>query len=71
MLFPKEMPPTPPPGWAALQEEARSTKDPKELARIIDAMNKLLTECEEAAEDLPKKKTRRKVGGKPDKRNGR
>jgi len=65
------MPPTPPHGWAELQEQARRSKDPKELARIIDAMNKLLTECEEAAGDLPKKKTRRAAGGKPDKRNGR
>ncbi|MFZ1917512.1 MAG: hypothetical protein WAU58_08065 [Terriglobales bacterium] len=59
------MAPTPPPGWAALQEEARSTKDPKELARIIDAMNKLLGECEEAAGHLFKKKTKRANGRKP------
>jgi hypothetical protein len=59
------MPPEPPPGWATLQEQARSTKDPKELARIIDAMNKLLAEYEEAAGDLPKKKARRAVGRKP------
>ena len=59
-----------PPGWAALQEQARRSKDPEELARIIDTMNKLLTECEEAAGDLHKKKTRRTGGGKPDKRNG-
>ena len=70
MLFATEMPPTPPPGWAALQEQARRSKDPEELARIIDTMNKLLTECEEAAGDLHKKKTRRTGGGKPDKRNG-
>jgi hypothetical protein len=59
------MPPKPPPGWATLQEQARSTKDPKELARIIDAMNKLLAECEEAAGDLPKKKAHRAVRHKP------
>ena len=58
------MAPSPPPGWAALQEQARRSKDPKELARIIDAMNKLLAECEEAAGDLPKKKMRRAVGRK-------
>jgi hypothetical protein len=65
------MPSSPPPGWATLQEQARRTKDPKELARIIDAMNKMLTECEEAAGDLPNKKTRRAGGGKPDNKNGR
>jgi len=64
------MPSKPPPGWAGLQAQARCSKDPKELARIIDAMNKLLTECEEAAGDLPKKKARRTGGRKPDKRNG-
>jgi len=65
----KEMPSRPPPGWASLQEQARCTKDPTELARIIDAMNNLLTEYEEAAGDLPKKKTRRAGSGKPAKRN--
>ena len=65
------MPHKPPPGWATLQEQARSTKDPKELARIIDAMNQLLAEYEEAAGDLPKKKTRGAVGRKPSPRKER
>jgi hypothetical protein len=63
------MPSSPPPGWVSLQEQARRTKDPQELARIIDAMNKLLTEYEEATGDVPKKK-RGKAGAKLDKRNG-
>jgi len=68
--LPTEMPPKPPPGWAPLQEQARRSRDPQELARIIDAMNKLLTECEKAEGDLPKKKTRGKEGRKSNNRNG-
>ncbi|MGC2448416.1 MAG: hypothetical protein WA477_12290 [Candidatus Sulfotelmatobacter sp.] len=40
-----------PPGWIALQERAKQAKDPRELAAIIDEMNKLLTEYEKAAGD--------------------
>ncbi|MGB9234258.1 MAG: hypothetical protein WCC04_07570 [Terriglobales bacterium] len=60
--------PEPPPGWATLQKKARRTKDPKELARIIDEMNKLLAEVEEAAGDVPKKKPRGAGGRKPGKK---
>jgi hypothetical protein len=56
---------SPPPGWAALQERARQTKDPKELAQIIDEMNALLTEYEKASRDGPEKKPRRGGGRKP------
>ena len=45
------MPLNPPPGWLALQEKARQTKDPQELAAIIDEMNELLTEYENTAGD--------------------
>jgi hypothetical protein len=43
--------PDPPPGWTALQERAKQVKDPRELAAIIDEMNKLLAEYEKAAGD--------------------
>ena len=39
-------PPPIPPGWAALQESAKRSKDSEELSRIIDEMNKLLDEYE-------------------------
>jgi hypothetical protein len=38
-----------PPGWRILQDRARRETDPKKLARIIDEMNELLTQCERAA----------------------
>jgi hypothetical protein len=41
----------PPPGWITLQARARETKDPNELAAIIEEMNRLLAELEEAAGD--------------------
>ncbi len=43
--------PDPPPGWTALQARAKRAKDPRELAAIIDEMNRLLTEYEKAAGD--------------------
>ncbi|MFZ3264449.1 MAG: hypothetical protein WA172_10650 [Terriglobales bacterium] len=43
--------PDPPPGWTALQERAKQAKDPRQLAAIIDEMNRLLTEYEKAAGD--------------------
>ena len=45
------MAPKPPPGWTELQERAKQAKDPKELAAIIDEMNRLLTAYEKAAGD--------------------
>ena len=45
------MPLNPPPGWLALQEKARRTKDPQELAAVIEEMNQLLTEYEKIAGD--------------------
>jgi len=36
-----------PPGWVTLQKMAKSAKDPEELCRIINQMNKLLDEYEE------------------------
>ena len=45
------MPPEPPPGWTELQERAKRAKDAKELAAIIDEMNRLLAEYEKAAGD--------------------
>jgi len=51
--------PEPPPGWTSLQERARRTKDPEELAHIIDEMNQLLAEYEKSSEELPGKKPRR------------
>jgi len=41
----------PPPGWASLQARAREAKDPKELADLIEEMNRLLAEYEKAAGD--------------------
>ena len=45
------MSPEPPPGWSTLQEKARRASDPKELASIIDEMNRVLAACEKAAAD--------------------
>jgi hypothetical protein len=39
----------PPPGWTALQERAKQAKNARELAAIIDEMNRLLSEYEKAA----------------------
>ena len=43
--------PDPPPGWTALQARAKRAKDLRQLAAIIDEMNRLLTEYEKAAGD--------------------
>jgi hypothetical protein len=43
--------PNPPPGWTVLQEKAKQAKGPRELAAIIEEMNKLLGEYEKAAGD--------------------
>ncbi|MGA9528112.1 MAG: hypothetical protein WBS24_08355 [Terriglobales bacterium] len=51
---------SPPPGWADLQERARRTKDPTELAKIIDEMNALLTEYEKTSGDGLEKESGRK-----------
>jgi len=60
--------PDPPPGWAALQEAARRAKDPAELARIIDQMNKLLTDYEKVSGNglraWPRRVGEQKPGGK-------
>ncbi len=45
------MPLPPPLGWLALQERAKRAKTAAELSAIIDEMNDLLTEYEEAAGD--------------------
>ena len=45
------MPHEPPPGWATLQEKARRASNPTELSNIIDEMNKMLAEHEEATGD--------------------
>jgi hypothetical protein len=38
-----------PKGWKCLQERAQRERDPKRLAQIIDEMNQVLREQEDAA----------------------
>jgi hypothetical protein len=53
--------PEEPKGWRRLQERAQREKDPKKLAQIIDQMNQLLTEHENAAakEEKPTSRAQR------------
>jgi hypothetical protein len=69
------MPLEPPPGWSTLQEKARRATDPKELASIIDEMNRVLAACEKAAADnikksRPAKQNRRSSPGIGEKERG-
>ena len=50
-----------PKGWRQLQQRAQREKDPKKLAQIIDQMNQLLTEHENAAakEERPASRAQR------------
>jgi len=68
------MPLTPPPGWATLQDKARRTNDPAELASIIDEMNGVLAKYEEATGDHPRKPQPKKQQGRgnstPNKKRG-
>jgi D-serine deaminase-like pyridoxal phosphate-dependent protein len=63
--------PDPPPGWTALQERAKQAKDPRQLAAIIDEMNKLLSEYEKAAGNGHSEVQRSARGHKSDKNDGR
>jgi hypothetical protein len=66
------MPLTPPKGWVTLQEKARRASDPKELASIIDEMNRMLAECEEAdGGQAGKSKPQKKKGKRPSTRKTR
>jgi len=64
------MPLNPPPGWIALQERAKQVKDPSELAAIIEEMNHLLVEYEEAAGDGHKESRHPARTHKPDEKDG-
>jgi len=41
-----------PPNWAALQLKAKQAKNARDLAAIIEEMNKLLSEYEKAEEPV-------------------